>query len=376
MRGWKKKKEYNVTFMIGNGFDLNLELPTLYTDFYAYYISPENCQNDSLLIQKMKSKILENNFENWSDLELTMGEYTSQLANFDECNQCFQDITLNLEEYLHKKCSLTENLNVQRVREISKELPEKIAEAFYVNRNYHKMFDQVNKKQRYTNIRVINFNFTDHVNNLLCSYFDQFNHKFHGKNMSSVKSNTIKIGNECFHTQIHGKLGRNTIIAVDHVDQLAIYKEGRISREEAELFTKKKLNAHAERYWNTEFCMEQLKNCDIIFIYGMSFGATDKIWWDAVMKCLESPNVNLVIDDFCKPKTYSMRGSQQCYEDTQFQKFRLDSRRNILKRLSPDKDVSDSINERIHIIQNSGIFSYIPSCLQEQLLEKDWETWK
>ena len=32
----------NITFIIGNGFDLNLDLKTKYIDFYNYYFSIES----------------------------------------------------------------------------------------------------------------------------------------------------------------------------------------------------------------------------------------------------------------------------------------------------------------------------------------------
>ena len=52
----------NITFMIGNGFDLNLNLKTGYKDFYKYYI--ENTKEDII------SKSIKNNYELWADLEL------------------------------------------------------------------------------------------------------------------------------------------------------------------------------------------------------------------------------------------------------------------------------------------------------------------
>lgn len=371
MRGWKKRKEHTVTFMIGNGFDLNLGLPTSYDKFYTYYTAPENCANDSLVVESMKLEISKN-LKNWSDLELALGEYTSQLANFEECNECFVDITLQLEQYLKESCNLPDDLDIQKVREISTWLPTELAEVFRVNRSFHQMIGHFTAEQRYTNINIINFNFTSHVENLLCSYFEQFENKLLGKKPKSIKSKMFKMENDRFHTQIHGNIGQSPIIGVDNVDQLAIYREGRISKEEAELFAKKVLNSYANRGFNTEYCMEQLKHSDIIFVYGMAIGATDRIWWDAIMSCLESPKVNLVINDFQETDdVYSMYGSRQCYDEAQFQKYRIDRRRELLKRLSPDKKVSDSINERIHIIPNSDIFLYMQCFLKEKLPEKE-----
>ena len=60
----------NITFLIGNGFDLNLGLKTDYKSFYSYY--------------KMRSKSniaksIDSEYELWSDLEKGLGEYTARL---------------------------------------------------------------------------------------------------------------------------------------------------------------------------------------------------------------------------------------------------------------------------------------------------------
>lgn len=45
----------NITFLIGNGFDLNLKLNTRYSDFYKYYI-----KNDP---KDLLSKSIKEDFE-------------------------------------------------------------------------------------------------------------------------------------------------------------------------------------------------------------------------------------------------------------------------------------------------------------------------
>lgn len=45
----------NVTFLIGNGFDLGIGLKTAYADFYGIYCMPH--QGDSPAVVKFKSEI-------------------------------------------------------------------------------------------------------------------------------------------------------------------------------------------------------------------------------------------------------------------------------------------------------------------------------
>lgn len=72
-------KKMNITFLIGNGFDLNLNLNTRYTDFYKYYI-----KNDP---KDLLSESIKEDYEMWSDLEVGLGEFLkdideSQIKNF------------------------------------------------------------------------------------------------------------------------------------------------------------------------------------------------------------------------------------------------------------------------------------------------------
>ena len=81
----------NITFLIGNGFDLNLKLNTRYSDFYKYYI--ENAPKDLL------SKSIKEDYKMWSDLEVGLGEF---LKDIDE-NQ--------IEEFLDSKSMLERMLS-------------------------------------------------------------------------------------------------------------------------------------------------------------------------------------------------------------------------------------------------------------------------
>ena len=81
----------NITFLIGNGFDLNLKLETRYSDFYKYYI--DNDPKDLL------SKSIKNDYEMWSDLEVGLGEF---LKNIDEGQ---------IEEFLDSKSTLERMLS-------------------------------------------------------------------------------------------------------------------------------------------------------------------------------------------------------------------------------------------------------------------------
>lgn len=68
----------DITFFIGNGFDINLGLKTRYSDFYEYY--KEHATETSIILQWM---IGDPNKENWADLETALGR---KLEDLDENN--------------------------------------------------------------------------------------------------------------------------------------------------------------------------------------------------------------------------------------------------------------------------------------------------
>ena len=66
----------NVTILVGNGFDLNLNLKTKYTDFLSYYCGDSGA--DHVTIQNFKQDILQD-YKTWSDAELAFGRYTEKI---------------------------------------------------------------------------------------------------------------------------------------------------------------------------------------------------------------------------------------------------------------------------------------------------------
>ena len=68
----------NITFLLGNGFDMNFGLKTGYKSFYNY-----------LKKSKTRNKLINNILSNsecelWSDLELGLGNYLSNINTENE----------------------------------------------------------------------------------------------------------------------------------------------------------------------------------------------------------------------------------------------------------------------------------------------------
>ncbi len=81
----------NITFLIGNGFDLNLGLKTSYQDFLDYYL--KNTNNDTEIIKYFKNIIKEeqeNDIDTWADAEIFLGKITEKFDDADKFLKCFE----------------------------------------------------------------------------------------------------------------------------------------------------------------------------------------------------------------------------------------------------------------------------------------------
>lgn len=46
----------NVTLILGNGFDLDMGLPTSYSDFYKYYLQVDSLESTNMIKQEFGEK--------------------------------------------------------------------------------------------------------------------------------------------------------------------------------------------------------------------------------------------------------------------------------------------------------------------------------
>ena len=93
----------NITFLIGNGFDINLGLQTRYIDFCNHYIERISEEEQ---IKKFKHDIKKNK-EEWSYFESTLGKYTVELSNVDDYLIIHRDVIRELKDFLSAKKSIS-----------------------------------------------------------------------------------------------------------------------------------------------------------------------------------------------------------------------------------------------------------------------------
>lgn len=141
-----------ITFLVGNGFDLNCGLHTQYSDFYKYFI--EKHPQNTIACE------IADNPENWADLELSIGKYIEKVSG--ENRETFLNDLAELEEELRDYLQ-SENQRIVIGNEIGGEFHDKVVCFFDGMRPVDKA-DIANLRRSTTNsfqYTFVTFNYTD-----------------------------------------------------------------------------------------------------------------------------------------------------------------------------------------------------------------------
>lgn len=268
----------NIVHIIGNGFDLNLDLKTSYKHFYEYYKNQES-KNEN--IKLLKSEI-DSDTENWSDLEIALGEFTSKINTIDDFEIIRQDIILNLSNYLK---SVENSFEIKNIN--THELSIFLCSPQLELRNGDKVvFDKLidTLKHEVSYIEIISFNYTSILDKLIQSFID--------KTMSVPKAiNKQSVIRKVKH--IHGSLDERMIIGVN--DDLQVSNKEFIKDIDFnESFIKTEYNKASSHLVDDE-CVRLINSANIICVFGSSLGLTDRFWWELICEKLLKQDCKLII---------------------------------------------------------------------------------
>ncbi len=266
----------NITFLIGNGFDINLGLQTSYSDFVKEYKKSKS-KNDN--IKRFKENMKENQ-ELWNDAEIALGQYTQSFGPgcaelFFECQL---DFAQHLSAYLKKQ---TSNINYTLFK-------DKINAAFSKINKFQlylpgKESDSINSvyqsnRLEYKYFNFINFNYTDTLKKCIDTI----------ENPSEVLGSHVYANTYIHHKfgeyiHIHGTFNDDMIIGVNDDTQIA--NEDIFDCPNGDMYRNMLIKPYANEAYmlnNDIKALNIIRQSNIIFIYGMSLGETDKIWWQRI----------------------------------------------------------------------------------------------
>ncbi len=256
----------NVTFFVGNGFDLNLGLKTQYRDVYKKYLfEPSNTDT----IKKFKKDLCEN-YVDWADFEMGMAEYASRELSEEQLIECVRDFRNFLIAYLETEQRQWSNyFNDEKILQMYIDEIHRSYVEFYKglipNENMYIKKFLANPKRPITNYNTISLNYTIIFDFLIKEMF---------------KYNDLCEYHPVLHP--HGEGADGIALGIDNEFQttLKLSKKGRRS------FVKPYFNqAYDSR--RIEKAIETIKNSDIICIYGLSLGESDQMWREELVTWLD-----------------------------------------------------------------------------------------
>lgn len=267
----KGGKDLNLTFFIGNGFDIRNGLPTRYSDFY------KEINNES---GNMIYEDIESNKENWSDFELGLGKLTSsKKANNDIEGfiEAYYKVSEDLSEYIQKCENMISIIDSVKLND------------FFLN-DITKVFRNLKPAEK-DKIQIL----IDRETRINVNFID-FNYTHLLDKCIGEKHNLKKDEND-YHLEenihIHGTVDSFPIVGVDNSNQI---NKAWLGYHQIRNLMKPELikNIGYGTYDKTKRIIEK---SDVIYIFGSSLGSTDKTWWVQILKWLRANSERVLIID-------------------------------------------------------------------------------
>lgn len=342
----------NITFMIGNGFDVGIGLKSKFKDFFPIYKILSEDKDEQI---KKFSEDINKDIDTWADFEKELGVYTTQFTKetkqiFIERLKDFESDFINYLTEQEKGLVFNDEIGLSFRKALTNYYSTEVLSP-ESSSTIDKIYSSLSNEAHIYNF--INFNYTNVLEKCLSKIPKKIVtiHKFNNKEV------TDKIG-KIVH--IHGKIGLHPIIGVNDSNQIK-NKELASDARFCKYLVKPTINATLGQK-NDSAATELINTSKIICIYGMALGETDKKWWQTILTWLYN-NASRQLVIFVYDELYTT--------NTQF--GFLEKQDEIIDKLAlfcpPNIHISTLIS-RIHIAIHKNIFSYKAKNVREVALNR------
>lgn len=333
----------NILYIFGNGFDKAQGMNTSYPEFYQYL----KRKKGSIFWEQLKKDIDEKN-ELWSDMEFALGKFTSQIhaaSNFDDL---YYELSDCLQEYLKNEESNYYPYD---------QLKEKFIKDFINPFNYIETTDTINFKRLLEGKRPIEHPLVEHISVMTLNYTNTLERLLPDDLLAKSNSftNSYKLDNSHYLNNIihvHGQLGDSIIIGVDNEEQID-NEQFRNSADIKDLLVKEQSN-RVMGNTRQEQCEHLIKEADVIFLYGVSLGETDRHWWSLIGDMFEQKDL-YIVQHLYKENYRKVPPTRKQL----FGRIKRENRLDIMKKLGFGEEENHwpiNTDERLFFITNSDLF--------------------
>ncbi len=328
-----------VTFIIGNGFDLNCGLKTRFSDMYPSYTQ---IHSENPAIEDFKKNIRDEeslHFTRWSDFEMGMARYAEKWNCEEELLACLEDFTTHMIHYIdNEQKAFSERINGRARLYASRELIDSIS-AFYKALPHNdpvRRFDAL-LKDGIVEIDFLIFNYTSVFDALLSAA------------LANADTAHMRIK---YHApvHIHGMLN-GPVLGVDNEQQLHL-SNYQLSPSGRRAFIKPWYNKEYDSA-KLQSSLNIIRDSNVICIFGKRFGESDLMWNRAIGDWLSADSAHeLVYFDHSASEYISViPWKRMDYED--------DTKAKLIDQLNGE----NSILSQIHVPIGVNIFN-IASAVQ------------
>lgn len=338
-----------ITFLIGNGFDISCGIKSSYSDFYTEYCSKESPQKHISDFRQEIQNEIDNNIadedKTWSDFEVGLGKYTKEFTEetVDNFLECLEDGRSEIIAYLRnqERNFRPDIYTDEEYKRFSQSIKDFLQDVTDLERPA--IQGALNKVQRESKeIKFLTFNYTNTLERIL--------EKIPQEPLATwrVDSTTysLKINPDVLH--VHGKIDDFPILGVNDEGQIANKK-----LLETPQFQQIMLKADAVsalgKTWHQD-AEAQISKSKVICVFGMSLGETDAKWWRKIYQWLKADSSrHLIIYWYEKeaPNGISVTRQLRCYEKV---------KSKFLGYVDAIPKETQEIKSRIHIVINTPNF--------------------
>lgn len=280
-----------LTFILGNGFDVAIGMKTGYWNFYQWYIDQPDESTDVTLMKREISKYLDGENSTWADFEIALGQFTNVITDKKRFIAVFQHARSSLIRYLSMEYEkrTAENADflksatyclIELSQKITNDLPENQKSLFSVS------------KETKTTFNCISFNYTP----VLRDGAQEMKTNEGGISNRDGWWGTYELGRML---NVHGQLDDSPILGVDNPSQIA-NERFRNDPDILELMVKGEIDKKLGRNWRAD-AQDIIKYSDKIYLYGVSLGDTDEFWWKALAGWFEVNLEDHQLALYCHP---------------------------------------------------------------------------
>jgi len=285
----------------------------------------------------------------WSNAEIAMGTYIKNFKdNTDVYCKLVQDFKTKLVEYLKIQEARCDFSNTKENGELFAKFLMNFQKDILPKTRISKLFPRDEKQILFN---FINFNYTNTLKLLVDSAKSSHNY---GRLLQAIpNSPDVIVGYLNPVCAIHGTLADNIIImGVNDENQIALSNE-KISKELKRVLIKPNINDELDRPERNS-AVEAIQSSDIVAIYGLSLGNTDKKWRDLLGDWFKEEKHHIVSFDYKKIEKTNPALPENLlnYEETKQIDF--------LQKLYPSVSQEDleHLRKRVFIIDKSSYLDF------------------